>query len=131
MAGDEAFAGPAGTVLVFHHGLWHAGQPNPSDDHRWMYKIRLNPTEPQVRLWNLDDFAERHNDASDHVFARARTDSVAAELRRTFPWEGVDANRYDLMQRARPWRYVSGDDTFDADYYLTRVEQRAALVGEG
>lgn len=128
VAGDEAFAGPAGTVLVFHHGLWHAGQPNPSDTHRWMYKIRLNPTQPQVRLWNLDDYDQLHNDPSDHVFARPRSDSVAAELRRTFPWEGVDANRYDLIQRARLWRYVSGDETFDADYYLTRLERRAALL---
>ena len=27
----------SGTVVVFHHGLWHAGQANPSDAHRWMY----------------------------------------------------------------------------------------------
>jgi hypothetical protein len=130
MVGDEWFSGPAGTVLVFHHGLWHAGQANPSGSHRWMYKVRLNPTEPQVRRWNLADFAALQNDPTDHVFARWRHDSVAAELRRTFPWEGSDANRYDLVERIRLWRYVSGDEHFDVDYYLTRLERRAALVGE-
>ncbi|MED5347692.1 MAG: hypothetical protein VYE01_07025, partial [Pseudomonadota bacterium] len=61
-------------MLIFHQGLWHAGQPNLSGDDRWMYKIRLNPTVPQVRLWNQDDFKARHNDAKDHTFAHVRTD---------------------------------------------------------
>ncbi|MEM7287122.1 MAG: phytanoyl-CoA dioxygenase family protein [Actinomycetota bacterium] len=126
--GDEFFAGPAGTVMVFHHALWHAGQPNPGDADRWMYKIRLNPTQPQVKRWNLDDFDAVHNDPADHVFARSRSDSVAAILRRPARWEGTDDSRYDLMERARLWRYVSGDDTFDADYYLTRHEQRSDLA---
>ena len=126
--GDEFFAGPAGTVMVFHHALWHAGQLNPGDRDRWMYKIRLNPTVPQVRLWNLDNLDEVHNDAADHVFATSRTDSVAAILRRPIPWEGTDASRYDLMERVRLWRYLSGDERFDADYYLTRHEQRSGLA---
>ncbi len=126
--GDETFSGPAGTVMVFHHGLWHAGQANPGDRYRWMYKIRLNPMVPQVRLWNLDDFDERHNDPADHVFATSRTDSVAAILRRPIPWEGTDASRYDLMERVRLWRYLSGDAAFDTDYYLTRHEQRSGLA---
>lgn len=128
MRGDERFSGTAGTVMVFHHALWHAGQPNPGDRDRWMYKIRLNPTVPQVRLWNLDDFDAVHNDARDHVFATSRTDSVAAILRRPARWEGTDDSRYDLMERARLWRYLSGDESFDADYYLTRHEQRSGLA---
>ena len=93
-----------------------------------MYKVRLNPAVPQVRLWNLDDFDAVHNDSTDHVFATSRHDSAAAELRRVFPWEGTDASRYDLVERIRLWRYLTGDDRFDADYYLTRLEGRAALV---
>jgi hypothetical protein len=43
VVGEQHYSGPAGTLLVFHQGLWHAGQPNPSAEDRWMYKIRLNP----------------------------------------------------------------------------------------
>ena len=46
LLGEQFYEGPAGTLLVFHQGLWHAGQPNPSGEGRWMYKIRLKPACP-------------------------------------------------------------------------------------
>lgn len=127
--GEEQFSGPAGTVMVFHQGMWHAGQANPGTDDRWLYKIRLNPTQPQVRLWNLDDFDALHNDASDHTFAHRRTDSVAEILRHMQPWQKGHETRYELMQRTRLWRYLSGDPAFDADYYYTRMETRMRANG--
>ncbi len=127
LVGEQQYAGPAGTLMVFHQGLWHAGQPNPSDADRWMYKIRLNPTVPQVRLWNTDDFDELHNDARDHTFARMRHDSVAQVFRTMQPWQKGHEARYEQMERARIWRYLSGDDDFDVDYYHTRIEGRAQL----
>ncbi len=130
LAGEQQYHGVAGTLMVFHHGLWHAGQPNPSDTDRWMYKIRLNPRVPQIRLWDLDDFEEKHNDASDHTFALMRQDSVAQVLRTMQPWQKGHEQRYEQMQRARLWRYLSGDPAFDVDYYHTRIEQRARLAGE-
>lgn len=129
IVGEQLYAGPAGTVMVFHHGLWHAGQPNPSDRDRWMYKIRLNPRVPQVRLWNTDDFEALHNDPSDHTFARPRFDSVGRALRRMQPWQQGHEARYELVQRARLWRYLSGDPGYDVDYYLTRLEGRAERAG--
>jgi hypothetical protein len=128
LLGEEQYSGPDGSVLVFHHGLWHAGQPNPSAHDRWMYKIRLNPTVSQVRLWNIEDLAEVHNDASDHIFATARFDSVAHILRQMQPWQQGHESRYELMERARLWRYLSGDDEYDVDYYFTRLEQRAQFA---
>lgn len=128
--GEQQFTGPAGTVLVAHHGLWHAGQPNPSEHERWMYKIRLNPRVPQVKLWNTSDLDALQNDASDHVFATVPADSVGRRLRRRHDWQRGHEERYDLRQRALLWRYLSGDTAFDVDYYLTRVEQRGALVEE-
>lgn len=122
--GEQQFAGPAGTLLVAHHGLWHAGQPNPGERERWMYKIRLNPRVPQVRLWNTADLAALQNDARDHVFATVAPDSVGRILRRRHPWQRGHEERYDLRQRALLWRYLSGDPRFDVDYYLTRVERR-------
>ena len=128
--GEQQYSGKAGTLLVFHHGLWHAGQPNPSDVDRWMYKIRLIPRVSQVKRWNLGDFEALHNDASDHTFARMRHDSVAQTLRTMQPWQKGHESRYEQMQRARLWRYLSDDPSFDVDYYYTRLEQRGRLAQE-
>ena len=130
LVGEQQYSGVAGTILVFHQGLWHAGQPNPSDKDRWMYKIRLNPNESQVRRWNLEDFETTHNDATDHMFATMRTDSVAQILRTIQPWQKGHESRYEQMQRATVWRYLSGDPDFDVDYYHTRIERRSQLALE-
>ena len=95
-----------------------------------MYKIRLNPTVPQVKLWNTEDLEAVHNDPSDHIFATARFDSVAHTLRQMQPWQQGHEARYELMERARLWRYLSGDDCYDVDYYFTRLEQRAQLLSQ-
>ncbi len=42
--GQEKVTCPAGSVFVFHHGLWHGGEVNRSDRTRFMLKIRLNPS---------------------------------------------------------------------------------------
>ncbi|MGH0031293.1 MAG: phytanoyl-CoA dioxygenase family protein [Myxococcota bacterium] len=128
VVGEQQFAGPAGTVLVAHQGLWHCGRPNPGGRDRWMYKIRLNPTVPQVRLWNLDDFDEVHNAPSDHVFATVEPGSVASTFRHMQPWQRGHEARLELVARARLWRYLSGDREYDVDFYLTRMERRAALL---
>lgn len=130
LLGEQQYSGKAGTLLVFHHGLWHAGQPNPGDTDRWMYKIRLNPRVSQSRRWNLEDFDRIHNDASDHTFALMRHDSVAQILRTLQPWQKGHEGRYEQMQRARLWRYLSNDPNFDVDYYHTRIEQRGRLPQE-
>ena len=64
------------------------------------------------------------------VFATMRVDSVANTLRQLQPWQQGHEGRIELVQRARLWRYLSGDPTYDADYYLTRLEDRAGLLGE-
>lgn len=123
--GEQQYTGSPGTILIFHQALWHAGQPNPSKTERWMYKIRLNPQVPQVCLWNLDDFGDVHNDARDHTFANMRADSVANTLRTRLPWQQGHEIRYEQMERARLWRYLSGDSEFDVDFYHTRMERRS------
>lgn len=130
LLGEQQYSGKAGTLMVFHHGLWHAGQPNPSDVDRWMYKIRLNPRVSQVKRWNTQDFDEFQNDASDHTFALMRHDSAAAVFRTMQPWQKGHEGRYEQMQRARLWRFLCDDPLFDVDYYHTRIEQRERLIGE-
>lgn len=128
IVGEQQVACPAGSVFVFHHGLWHAGQPNPGGTDRWMHKVRLNPTEPQVRLWNTADLDELQNPPSDHVFARMQADSVAQILRTWHPWMGVTDYRNEQVQRTRLWRYLTGDEHYDVDHYLTRHERRRELL---
>lgn len=127
MAGERQWSGPAGSVLIFHSGLWHRGMPNPSAIDRTMFKIRLNPTVPQVRHWDLSDFDARHNSREDHVFATFRRDSVAALLRRRERWMGEADYRLELANRTRLWRYLSDDPDFDVDWYLTRTEGHHTL----
>ncbi len=127
LLGEEHVCCPAGTIVVFHQGLWHAGQPNRSDRRRWMYKIRLNATERQLQLWNTDDLATLHNGPDDHIFARFADDSVAKQFRHKEKWCDNADYRLEQVQRARLWRYLTGDETFDVDYYLTRVERHRRL----
>lgn len=128
LRGEQQFSGPAGTVVVCHHGLWHSGQPNPGPNDRWMHKTRLNPSTPQVRRWDTTDLDELHNAPTDHLFATMQADSVAHTFRTQHPWHSVNESRNEQIQRARLWRYLTGDDTYDVDHYLTRIEGRDALV---
>lgn len=126
LVGDEHHAGPAGTVVIFHQGLWHAGAANHSDTLRVLGKLRLNPTVRQRRLWDVSDL-EARNRADDHIWARTEPTSVAAALRGSEGWYEPSVHRLETVQRALLWRYLTGDDAFDVDWYLTRTERRAAL----
>jgi hypothetical protein len=101
---------PAGSLLVCHHGIWHCGQPNFTDRRRFMLKLRLNARVPQQRRFDTTE---------------ARSAAVYEILHRDHPWQGIDG-RLDLMQRTKLWRYVSGDDDYDVEYYLTRLENQPA-----
>ena len=127
--GQRDFSGPAGTILVFHHGLWHSGRANPSSRDRVMYKVRLNPTVTQTRLWNTDDLDAVQSGPDDHIFARFDTTKVGHTLRIPEPWWEQASGRLEQRNRALLWRYLSGDDAFDVDYYLTRTENRMRLAG--
>ena len=126
LCGEEYFSGPAGTVVIFHQGLWHAGAPNRSATLRVLGKLRLNPTQRQFRLWDTSDLADR-SAADDHMFARTNQRTIASRLRGSESWYEPSVHRLETVQRARLWRYLTGDGEFDVDWYLTRTERRAAL----
>ncbi|MBB5897915.1 phytanoyl-CoA dioxygenase family protein [Kutzneria kofuensis] len=100
---------PAGTVLVLHHGIWHGGRRNDSDTVRHMYKIRLNPTVPQVRLWDT---------------ANLEGPAVREELSHWFPWYETATGRLEIHNRIRMWRALTDDPGFDVDYWATRIANR-------
>ncbi|MEU0842145.1 phytanoyl-CoA dioxygenase family protein [Streptomyces sp. NPDC005962] len=109
LLGQQRMVCPAGTVLILHHGIWHGGRRNDSGVPRYMFKIRFNPTVPQVRLWNTDDLGDP---------------AVAEELRTRFPWYEQATGRLELHNRIRLWRALTGDPSFDLDHWMTRVTNR-------
>lgn len=97
----------AGTVLVWHTGLWHAAQPNVSADKiRYMFKLRLNPMEKQVRLFDTSDL----NDPE-----------IAKILNQQHLWHG-QSERRELINRIKFWRYISDQADFDLDMWMSRLE---------
>ena len=104
--GQVATVCQAGTVLVCHHGLWHCGQPNSTGARRYMWKVRLNPAAAQRLTWNTADLT---------------APEVRELLTTPEPWHGNEG-RLEIVNRLRLWRQLTGDDGFDADYWLTRLE---------
>ena len=96
-----------------------------------MHKTRLNPSVSQVLHWNTADLAELHNDPTDHLFARTEVDTVATTFRTQHEWHGVTESRNEQIQRALLWRYLTGDEAYDVDHYLTRIASRDALAEVG
>jgi hypothetical protein len=97
----------AGTVLVWHTGLWHAAQPNISENKtRYMFKLRLNPMEKQQRLFDTFDL----NDVE-----------VSQILNQTYLWHG-QSHRRELFNRIKFWRYISDQPDYDLDMWMTRNE---------
>jgi hypothetical protein len=113
LLGQTRLVCPAGTVVFLHHGIWHGGRRNDSDVDRYMFKIRFNPTVRQLRLWNTDDLYDP---------------AVAAELRTRFPWYEHATGRLEIYNRVRLWRALIGDESYDPDYWVTRVTNRPTRV---
>ncbi|MEU6357552.1 phytanoyl-CoA dioxygenase family protein [Streptomyces sp. NPDC047072] len=111
LRGQTRLTCPAGTVVLLHHGIWHGGRRNDSDTVRHMYKIRFNPTVPQVRLWDPADLEDP---------------AVHEELSRRFPWYESATARLEIHNRILLWRALTGDDTFDIEYWATRIANRPA-----
>lgn len=116
LAGQTRLTCPAGTVVFLHHGIWHGGRRNDSDVKRYMFKIRFNPTVRQLRLWNTDDIDDP---------------AVVKELRTSFGWTNANEGRLELVNRAKLWRILTGDNEFDIDNYLTREQLRPQFVAPG
>jgi len=109
LLGQNRLVCPAGTVVFVHHGIWHGGRRNDSDVHRYMFKVRFNPTVRQRLLWDTSDL---HDPA------------VAQELGRSFPWYEPATARLEMYNRIKLWRALTGDETFDLEHWVTRVSSR-------
>ncbi|MDA1073292.1 MAG: phytanoyl-CoA dioxygenase family protein [Proteobacteria bacterium] len=126
--GQQHVVCEAGTVIVFHHGMWHGGGVNQSDALRYMFKIRLAPAIAQHRLWDTSDLPNDHAQQRPIFWLdpNAERDPIHATLTQPEPWFEYDTGRLEYLNRIRMWRYLLGDASFDADYWLTRVENEFA-----
>jgi hypothetical protein len=102
----------AGTMIFWHHNLWHASRSNHTDAVRYMFKVRINPTVRQVRLWNMDDLDDPE---------------IPKILRHPEPWHGQEA-RLEIMNRLRLWRSLTDQPAYDVDSWLFRIENKPLVL---
>ena len=120
---------PAGTIIFFHHGIWHGGGKNTSDVPRIMYKLRLQPSGSQSLQWDTSDLNEERIKSWQrpifHAFGKREEDDVPSKLMSHEPWFD-NTSRLEYMNRIRFWRTLLNDAELDIDYWLTRVENEPA-----
>ncbi|MGA0375512.1 MAG: phytanoyl-CoA dioxygenase family protein [bacterium] len=120
---------PAGTVIFFHHGLWHGGGKNTGDAHRIMYKVRMQPSGSQSLQWDTSDLNEsRIKDWQRPIFHaqdNRAADDVPEQLMTPEPWFD-NSGRLEYMNRIQFWRLLMDNPEIDIDYWLTRVENEPA-----
>ena len=120
---------PAGTIIFFHHGIWHGGGKNTSDVPRIMYKLRLQPSGSQSLQWDTSDLTEERTKSWQrpifHAFGKREEDDVPSKLMSHEPWFD-NTSRLEYMNRIRFWRTLLNDAEIDIDYWLTRVENEPA-----
>ena len=89
-----------------------------------MFKLRLAPAQRQRRLWNVSDLPSDHSRQRPIFWTGdgSGRDAVHEILTALEPWFELDTGRLEILNRLRLWRYLIGDESFDADYWLTRLE---------
>lgn len=125
MRGQIPMVCKAGSILALHHGIWHCGRQNKTNRRRYMFKVRLNPAERQLRLWNTDDLDEDYR-AHQEIFTGQRGGGIQDILGRQEPWFEAASGRLEIVNRVKLWRFLTGDETFDVHYWLTRLENMPA-----
>ena len=126
MRGQIPMECSAGSILALHHGIWHCGRQNQTDRRRYMFKLRLNPAVRQLRLWNTDDLDEGYRDHQEIFVGRRGRGNVQDILSQREPWFEEASGRLEIVNRIKLWRFLTGDESFDVHYWLTRLENLPA-----
>ena len=126
MRGQIPMVCKAGSILALHHGIWHCGRQNKTNRRRYMFKLRLNPTVRQLRLWNTDGLDEEYRQHKEIFARRAADSSVQGILGRREPWFEAASGRLEIVNRIKLWRFLTGDEDFDVNYWLSRLENMPA-----
>ena len=91
-----------------------------------MFKLRLNPAVRQLRLWNTDDLDDGYSAQREIHAGKDRDGSVQDILSRREPWFEAATGRLEIVNRIKLWRFLTGDDEFDVNYWLSRLENMPA-----
>lgn len=103
----------AGAMYVWNTRVWHGARSNHTDRDRFMYKLRLNPTVPQVRHFDTSDLDDPE---------------IGGILSTNHGWEGNE-HRYELMKRVQMWRFVSDQPNYDiGERFMRRIEYKPQAV---
>lgn len=127
VVGQQHVVCEAGTLLFLHHGVWHGAGANQSDRTRYMFKIRLRAVGRQTRAWAIEDY--RPADKQRAIFflkSPPEENTVETILTTPEPWFEQDTGRLEYINRIKLWRYLTEDPEYDADYWLTRLDENAA-----
>ncbi len=114
--GQIPMVAKAGTVIALHHGIWHCGRRNTTEQTRYMFKLRLNPRVRQLRLWDTGDI-DQPGEAGEEA-----NEEVKKILNEQEPWFELADGRLEIVNRIKLWRFLIGDEKFDVSYWLTRLE---------
>ena len=124
MKGQKRVTCPSGTVIIFHHGIWHGAGSNQSSIKRIMYKIRLQPAIKQIKLWDTSDINPKRikhwNRPIFHGNPDKNNDPIPKILMKSQKWFDNE-ERLEFINRVRLWRELIGDKKVDIDYWLTRL----------
>ncbi len=132
VVGQEHVVCEAGTLFIFHHGLWHGAGRNTSGKRRVMFKLRLNPSVRQCRLWDTSDLDARALERKPLFVPGAYDpDDIQDILCTSERWFEDDTRRLEFINRIRLWRHLLGDPEADAHYWLTRIENEPAQRAVG
>lgn len=126
--GQQHMVCEAGTLLFLHSGIWHGGGVNLSEDTRTMFKVRINPAKTQVRQFDLATLKPQTEQRPIFYLKGPLPPSVEQILMTPEPWFEQDTGRLEFVNRIKLWRYLTGDPAYDADYWLTRLENSPALA---
>jgi hypothetical protein len=94
----------------------------------------MHASGSQARGWNLADLPQRNSqnrNAQRAIFFRKSppaTGTVETILTTPEPWFEQDTGRLEFVKRIKLWRYLTDDASYDADYWLTRLESGAGAA---
>ena len=120
--GQKSIVCKPGTIGIFHNGLWHGAGVNFSDEIRYMFKVRLQPTEKQELLWDPDKRYKPLPNRALYWTDENKEETINDILMQSYPWQEADTNRLDKINVVKFWRLLTGHKKMDVDYWLTRIE---------
>tara|TARA_B100001057_G_scaffold77907_1_gene72944 strand:+ start:622 stop:1542 length:921 start_codon:yes stop_codon:yes gene_type:complete len=122
--GQRSIVCKPGTIGIFHNGLWHGAGVNFSDEIRYMFKVRLQPTEKQELLWDPEKKYKPLPNRALYWSDENKEETINDILMQSYPWQEADTNRLDKINVVKFWRLLTGHKKMDVDYWLTRIENK-------